>query len=128
MTVLALIDDAEDELARQAYAFAQAIEPEVGAIRITGDAYAPAAWAKTVAASAPLRFLRRIRAAFPTRPGWDLKRPRMIWPKRGTLAKSEKAISTIGRNPSIPKPIAAPTVAVSLIGVSRTRSGPEASV
>ena len=48
MTVLVLIEDSEDELARQAYAFAQAIEPEVGAIRITGDAYAPAAWAKTV--------------------------------------------------------------------------------
>ncbi|HEX4671607.1 MAG TPA: electron transfer flavoprotein subunit alpha/FixB family protein [Solirubrobacteraceae bacterium] len=48
MTVLALIEDAEDELARQAYAFAQAIEPEVGAIRISGDAYAPSAWADTV--------------------------------------------------------------------------------
>jgi electron transfer flavoprotein alpha subunit len=48
VTVLALIEDAEDELARQAYAFAQAIEPEVGAIRITGDVYAPAAWAKAV--------------------------------------------------------------------------------
>ena len=48
MTVLALIDDAEDELARQAFAFAQAIEPEVGAIKISGDAYAPSAWADTV--------------------------------------------------------------------------------
>ena len=48
MTVLVLIEDAEDELSRQAYAFAEGIEPEVGAIRITGDAYAPAAWATTL--------------------------------------------------------------------------------
>ena len=48
MTVLVLIEDAEDELERQAYAFAQAIEPEVGAIRISADAYAPSAWADTV--------------------------------------------------------------------------------
>jgi electron transfer flavoprotein alpha subunit len=46
VTVLALIEAPEDELSRQAYAFAQAIEPEVAAITITGDAYAPAAWAK----------------------------------------------------------------------------------
>jgi electron transfer flavoprotein alpha subunit len=48
VTVLALIEHAEDELSRQAFAFAQAIEPEVAAVTITGDAYAPAAWANTV--------------------------------------------------------------------------------
>ncbi|MGZ4188167.1 MAG: electron transfer flavoprotein subunit alpha/FixB family protein, partial [Solirubrobacteraceae bacterium] len=46
--MLALIEHAEDELSRQAFAFAQAIEPEVAAVTITGDAYAPAAWANTV--------------------------------------------------------------------------------
>jgi electron transfer flavoprotein alpha subunit len=48
VTVLALIEAPEDELSRQAYAFAQAIDPEVGAVTITGDAYAPAAWAQTI--------------------------------------------------------------------------------
>ena len=33
-------------------------------------------------------------------------------------------ISAIGRSPVIAAPIAAPTIACSLIGVSRTRSGP----
>ncbi len=48
MTVLAVIEAAEDELSRQAFAFAQAIEPDATAVAIRGDAYAPAAWAKTV--------------------------------------------------------------------------------
>jgi electron transfer flavoprotein alpha subunit len=48
VTVLALIEAPEDELSRQAYAFARAIDPEVGAVTITGDAYAPAAWAQTI--------------------------------------------------------------------------------
>ena len=48
MTVLALIEAPEDELSRQAFAFAQALEPEVAAILIESDSYAPAAWARTV--------------------------------------------------------------------------------
>jgi electron transfer flavoprotein alpha subunit len=48
VTVLALIEHAEDELSQQAYAFAQAIEPGVVAVTITSDAYAPSAWATTV--------------------------------------------------------------------------------
>jgi electron transfer flavoprotein alpha subunit len=48
VTVLALIEAPEDELSRQAFAFAQALEPEVAAVTITGDPYAPAAWARTV--------------------------------------------------------------------------------
>ena len=48
MTVLALIEAPDDELSRQALTFAQSIEPDVGAVMIAGDAYAPAAWAKTV--------------------------------------------------------------------------------
>ena len=48
MTVLALIEAPEDELSRQAFAFAKAIEPEVAAVTITGEAYAPASWANTV--------------------------------------------------------------------------------
>jgi electron transfer flavoprotein alpha subunit len=48
VTVLALIEAPEDELSRQAFAFAQALEPEVAAVTITGDPYAPAAWASTV--------------------------------------------------------------------------------
>ncbi|MGZ6657187.1 MAG: electron transfer flavoprotein subunit alpha/FixB family protein [Solirubrobacteraceae bacterium] len=48
MTVLAVIEAAEDELSRQAVAFAQAIEPDATAVAVTGEAYAPAAWAKTV--------------------------------------------------------------------------------
>jgi electron transfer flavoprotein alpha subunit len=48
VSVLTLIEAPEDELSRQAFAFAEGIEPEVAAITITGDAYAPAAWARTV--------------------------------------------------------------------------------
>jgi electron transfer flavoprotein alpha subunit len=48
VSVLTLIEAPEDELSRQAYAFAEGIESEVAAITITGDAYAPAAWARTV--------------------------------------------------------------------------------
>ncbi|MGZ4322447.1 MAG: electron transfer flavoprotein subunit alpha/FixB family protein [Solirubrobacteraceae bacterium] len=46
--MLAVIEAAEDELSRQAFAFAQAIEPDATAVAVTGEAYAPAAWAKTV--------------------------------------------------------------------------------
>ncbi|MGZ4216367.1 MAG: electron transfer flavoprotein subunit alpha/FixB family protein [Solirubrobacteraceae bacterium] len=46
--MLAVIEAAEDELSRQAVAFAQAIEPDATAVAVTGEAYAPAAWAKTV--------------------------------------------------------------------------------
>jgi electron transfer flavoprotein alpha subunit len=48
VSVLTLIEAPEDELSRQAYAFAEGIESEVAAITITGDAYAPAAWARTM--------------------------------------------------------------------------------
>jgi electron transfer flavoprotein alpha subunit len=48
VTVLTLIEAPGEELSRQAYAFAQAIDPGASAVKITGDAYAPAAWAKTV--------------------------------------------------------------------------------
>jgi electron transfer flavoprotein alpha subunit len=48
VTVLTLIEAPEDELSLQAYAFAQAIEPDATAVTIAGDAYAPAAWARTV--------------------------------------------------------------------------------
>jgi electron transfer flavoprotein alpha subunit len=48
VTVLTLIEHPEDELSLQAYAFAQAIEPDAAAVTVTGDAYAPAAWAKTI--------------------------------------------------------------------------------
>ena len=48
MTVLTLIEAPDDELSRQAYAFAEGIESEVAAITITGDAYAPSAWAQTM--------------------------------------------------------------------------------
>ncbi len=48
MTVLTLIEHAEDELSLQAYAFAQSIEPDAAAVTVTGDAYAPDAWAKTL--------------------------------------------------------------------------------
>jgi electron transfer flavoprotein alpha subunit len=48
VTVLALIEAADDELSRQAFAFARAIEPDATAVTITGDAYAPGAWAKAV--------------------------------------------------------------------------------
>jgi electron transfer flavoprotein alpha subunit len=48
VTVLALIEAPEDELSRQAFAFASALEPEVAAVTLTGEAYAPAAWATTV--------------------------------------------------------------------------------
>ena len=41
--------------------------------------------------------------------------------------KSENMISTMGRSPVIAAPIAAPTMASSEIGVSRTRSGPNRS-
>jgi electron transfer flavoprotein alpha subunit len=48
VTVLALIEHPEDELSRQAFGFAEAIDPEVAAITIAGDAYAPAAWASAI--------------------------------------------------------------------------------
>ena len=48
MTVLTLIEHAEDELSLQAYAFAQSIEPDAAAVTVTSDAYAPDAWAKTL--------------------------------------------------------------------------------
>ena len=41
--------------------------------------------------------------------------------------KSENMISAIGRSPVIAAPIAAPMIACSEIGVSRTRSGPKRS-
>ena len=46
---------------------------------------------------------------------------------RSTAKKSENISSAIGRRPVIAAPIAAPTIACSLIGVSRTRSGPNSS-
>jgi electron transfer flavoprotein alpha subunit len=48
VTVLTLIEAPDDELSRQAYAFSEGIESEVAAVTITGDAYAPSAWAQTV--------------------------------------------------------------------------------
>src|SRR4051812_10908551 len=44
-----------------------------------------------------------------------------------TAKKSENMSSAMGRRPVIAAPIAAPTIACSLIGVSRTRSGPNLS-
>ena len=44
-----------------------------------------------------------------------------------TAKKSENISSAIGRRPVIAAPIAAPTMACSLIGVSRTRRGPNSS-
>ena len=44
-----------------------------------------------------------------------------------TARKSENIISAIGLKPVIAAPIAAPRIACSLIGVSRTRSGPNSS-
>ena len=44
-----------------------------------------------------------------------------------TAKKSLNMISAIGRRPVIAAPIAAPRMACSLIGVSRTRSGPNSS-
>ena len=41
--------------------------------------------------------------------------------------KSENMISAMGRRPVIAAPIAAPTIASSEMGVSRTRSGPNRS-
>ena len=41
-----------------------------------------------------------------------------------TAKKSENMISAIGRSPVIAAPIAAPRIACSEIGVSRTRFGP----
>ena len=43
---------------------------------------------------------------------------------QATAKKSENMSSAIGRRPVIAAPMAAPTIACSLIGVSRTRSGP----
>jgi electron transfer flavoprotein alpha subunit len=48
VSVLTLIEAPDDELSLQAYAFAQAIEPDAKAVTIAGDAYAPAAWAQAV--------------------------------------------------------------------------------
>src|SRR4051794_25664717 len=45
-----------------------------------------------------------------------------------TAKKSENISSATGRRPVIAAPIAAPTMACSLIGVSRTRSGPTRSI
>ncbi len=44
-----------------------------------------------------------------------------------TAKKSLNISSAIGRSPFIAAPIAAPMIACSLIGVSRTRSGPNRS-
>ena len=44
-----------------------------------------------------------------------------------TAKKSENMISAIGRSPVIAAPIAAPRIACSEIGVSRTRFGPNSS-
>ena len=44
-----------------------------------------------------------------------------------TAKKSENIISAIGLNPVIAAPIAAPKIACSLIGVSRTLLGPNSS-
>src|ERR1035438_7552054 len=44
-----------------------------------------------------------------------------------TAKKSENMISAIGRRPVIAAPIAAPSIACSLIGVSRTRTPPNSS-
>jgi hypothetical protein len=44
-----------------------------------------------------------------------------------TAKKSLNMISAIGRSPVIAAPIAAPRMACSLIGVSRTRTGPNSS-
>ena len=44
-----------------------------------------------------------------------------------TAKKSLNISSAIGRSPVMAAPIAAPTMACSLIGVSRTRSGPKRS-
>jgi hypothetical protein len=44
-----------------------------------------------------------------------------------TAKKSENISSAIGRRPVMAAPIAAPTIACSLMGVSRTRSGPKRS-
>jgi hypothetical protein len=49
-----------------------------------------------------------------------------IWLKAQAM-KSMNCISTTGRRPIMPAPIAAPTIADSLIGVSITRSGPKRS-
>jgi electron transfer flavoprotein alpha subunit len=48
VSVLTLIEAPDDELSLQAYAFAQAIEPDATALTIAADAYAPAAWAQAV--------------------------------------------------------------------------------
>jgi electron transfer flavoprotein alpha subunit len=48
VTVLALIEAPGDELSLQALAFAQSLDPEVAAIQLEGDPYAPAAWARAV--------------------------------------------------------------------------------
>jgi len=48
VSVLTLIEAPDDELSLQAYAFAQAIEPDATAVTIAGGAYAPAAWAQAV--------------------------------------------------------------------------------
>ncbi len=44
-----------------------------------------------------------------------------------TAKKSENISSAIGRRPVIAAPIAAPMIACSLIGVSRTRSAPNSA-
>ncbi len=51
MTVLAYIEDPADELSHQALALAQTIDSDAAAITVTGDAYAPAAYAATLAAA-----------------------------------------------------------------------------
>ena len=48
MSVLVLVEDPADELARQAVTFARAIADEISAVTISGD-YAPAAWGQTLA-------------------------------------------------------------------------------
>jgi electron transfer flavoprotein alpha subunit len=47
MSVLVFIEDLEDELSRQAVAFARSMGDEVHSVRIEGE-YAPAAWARAV--------------------------------------------------------------------------------
>jgi electron transfer flavoprotein alpha subunit len=48
VTVLVLVEGPGDELAGQALAFAQMIEPAATTVTIEGDDYAPAAWAQTL--------------------------------------------------------------------------------
>jgi electron transfer flavoprotein alpha subunit len=49
VTVLVYIEDPADELSQQALALASTLDPDVNAITIDGNAYAPAAWGATLA-------------------------------------------------------------------------------